>query len=858
MNTHPPMPLSPAEESPNFLDQTLRNALGAFLKALSLAVPAITAGVFAREGFTPLVLVAGALSVVVWVSLAMVLRGLVMAAAHVVIFAVLLASVGGVVADGSVRSAALLVMIAGVVAAGSFLPRRSMVLAAGFSLLALAGLNAAEMLGLMRTPNLKAGWVVWLTQSVVLGSVLVAVVHGRQRTLDAITGLQTALERARRVEADLRASQSRFRGLFQRNPAATLVQRLSNREVIDANGAFERTFGYRRDELIGQALPNLWATPTERQVFRDRLLRDGHVHAQRTRGLRLDGSTFDALVYSELVSEAQERFIITMVLDVSAEAASRKALEASEERFSKAFNFSPLGMTITRLSDGRFMEVNPANERVLGYTQADFMGQTTVGAGVWLNEADRLAFVSGLRENGRLEGYETRMRTKSGEVVPVRIWSEIIEIGGEPCALSFTLNVAEEKRREALLLNVAEGVAGDTGEAFFRSLVRNLGQTIGADGVMVGEVDETGGQHQLHTLALLWDGTPQQGGSYPLAGTLCDQALRQPQMLLMESPLPGQLPLVPPFREVGIRAFLGLPLRDGDGSIAGLITAVWRDAPHLEEDLQALLTIFASRCEAELVRLRRDREIRKLQDTLEQRVVQRTEQLEYLNRELDSFAYTVSHDLKSPLRSIDGFTHLLHEQMAGRLSEDDDMLFERIEASVQRMNSLITDLLALARVSQGSLERTEVDISAMAEDVIRQERHRDPARAVQVRIETGLRANCDIRLARIVLENLLGNAWKYTRHKADATIEFGALKRPPGQASCFYVRDNGAGFDMARIDRLFKPFNRLHGAREFEGSGVGLATVRRIIERHGGHIRGEGMVGQGSVFEFSFGHAPAN
>lgn len=850
MNPQPPERPAPAEASAGFLDQTLSNALGAFLKALSVAVPVVAAGVVQRDGITPITGVAVGLSVAVWIGLALFLHHRVMAAAHVVIYSVLAASVGGVIADGTVRSAALLVMIAGVVAAGSFLPRRSMFVAAGFSLLALAGLNAAENLGWLPVPHLKSGWVVWLTQTVVLASVLVAVVHGRQRTLDAITNLQAALERARKVEADLRASQDRFRGLFQSNPAATLVQRLRSREVIDANGAFERAFGYPREQLVGREPPNFWADPDERLVFRDRLVNDGHVHALRTRGLRASGECFDALVYADLVSEGRERFIITMVLDVSTETASRRALEASEERFSKAFNFSPLGMTITRLSDGRFVEVNPANERVLGYSQADFQGKTATEAGVWTSEADRQAFVQGLQNEGRLEAFETRMRTKSGDVVPVRIWAEIIEIGGEPCALSFTLNVAEEKRREALLLNVAEGVAGETGEAFFRSLVRQLAQTIGADGVMVGEVDE---QQRLHTLALLWNNTLQAGSTHDLQGTLCEQTLRQPEMLLMESPSTQQMPLVPPFRDVGVRAFLGLPLRDRDGSTAGLLTAVWRNPPHLREDMQALLTIFASRCEAELVRLRRDREIRKLHDTLEQRVVQRTEQLEYLNRELDSFAYTVSHDLKSPLRSIDGFTHLLHEQMAGRLSEDDEMLFERVEASVQRMNSLITDLLALARVSQGSLQRMDVDISALADDVIRQERHRDPARAVQVRIEPGLKAHCDVRMAQIVLENLLGNAWKYTRDQAAPCIELGALKRPPGQAPVFYVRDNGAGFDMARADRLFKPFNRLHGAREFEGSGVGLATVRRIIERHGGHIRGEGVVGKGSVFEFSFG-----
>ncbi len=834
----------------SFLHDMQRSALGALLVMLSFAAPAITLGIFLREGVSGLMVVAALLAMMVWVSLFQLRRGRTRLAAHLTILAVLSASVLGVIAHGSVRSGSVLVMVGGVVAAGSFLPRRSMIAAAVLSILALAALNVAESLGLLRPPNLQPGWALWITQSVVLIAVAVNVLHGRQRTREAFISQEQALTRAAQVEGELRASEGLFMALFRNNPVACLVQSIDRGVIVDCNQAFCTLSGYTRDELIGHGLPPMWVDPAERLAFRNRVDTLGRVQGLVAKGQRRDGSAFDTQVHAEVVQHGDERLLLTMVLDVSAETASRVALEKSRERFSKTFNFSPLGMTITRMSDGRFIEVNPANERVLGYTLADFAGKTASEAGVWLSDADRHHYVHTLQRDGRLVGYETRMRAKSGDVVDVRIWAEIIDIEGEDCALSFTLNVAAEKQREAMLLSVAEGVSGETGEAFFRSLAEQLAKVIGADGVMIGELDA---QRRLNTLSLLWDGEQQPNHTCDISFTLCDQALAQPEMLLFENPAPGPMLLKSPFNEVALSAFVGLPLRDADGSPVGLLSAVWRERPQLQADFQALLTIFSSRCNAELLRLRRDREILQLQSTLEQRVHERTEQLEYLNRELDSFAYTVSHDLKSPLRSIDGFSHLLREQMDERMNGDDRDLFNRIDASVQRMSSLITDLLSLARVSQGSLQRMDVNLSELAEDVIRQERHRDPARAVQVKIAPGLTANCDARMAQIVLENLLGNAWKYTRHQADATIEFGPALRPPGQPAVFFVRDNGAGFDMARAERLFKPFNRLHAASEFEGSGVGLATVRRILERHGGHIRGEGEVGKGSVFEFSFG-----
>lgn len=269
--------------------------------------------------------------------------------------------------------------------------------------------------------------------------------------------------------------------------------------------------------------------------------------------------------------------------------------------------------------------------------------------------------------------------------------------------------------------------------------------------------------------------------------------------------------------------------------------------------MKALVAIFASRASAELIRLHRDREIKTLNESLEIRVRERTAELRKLNEELDSFAYSVSHDLKSPLRSIDGFTRLLSEQLEGRLQPDETAMFDRILAATQRMSSLIADLLALARISQGAMNREPTSLSEIAEQVMRAEQLKQPDRILDWRIEPGLMCHCDPHLMRIAIENLLGNAIKYTRHQQHPKIEIGRVPDNGPAPQQFFVRDNGVGFDMAYAAKLFKPFQRLHTASEFEGTGIGLATVRRIVERHGGSIRAESTPGQGATFFVSLG-----
>ncbi|NUN51384.1 MAG: hypothetical protein HUU06_01175 [Planctomycetaceae bacterium] len=227
------------------------------------------------------------------------------------------------------------------------------------------------------------------------------------------------------------------------------------------------------------------------------------------------------------------------------------------------------------------------------------------------------------------------------------------------------------------------------------------------------------------------------------------------------------------------------------------------------------------------------------------------EAAEAAGRELESFSYSVSHDLRAPLRGIDGFSQALLEDHADRLDDRGRDHLQRVRAAAQRMGQLIDDLLDLSRVGRAELARERVDITALARAVAADLARGAPGRSIEWIIEDGLEAEGDPRLLRLVLENLLGNAVKYSGLKPSARIGFGAEGAGPGRV--FTVRDEGAGFDMAHAGRLFEPFQRLHHGREFPGTGVGLATVRRVVTRHGGRVWAEGRPGEGAAFHFTLG-----
>jgi PAS domain S-box-containing protein len=249
-------------------------------------------------------------------------------------------------------------------------------------------------------------------------------------------------------------------------------------------------------------------------------------------------------------------------------------------------------------------------------------------------------------------------------------------------------------------------------------------------------------------------------------------------------------------------------------------------------------------------RKRAEEEVQLLNAELERRVWERTAELEASTHELDAFAYSVSHDLRAPLRSVDGFSQILLEDYAGRIDENGRDYLSRMRVATQRMGRLIDDLLKLSRTTRSELRREQVDLSEMARTVTAELRGHEPDREVTVVIEDGMTAPGDRVLLDSVLQNLLSNAWKFTSKTPNARIEVQSGSRADGQLT-FQVRDNGAGFDMRYASKLFGAFERLHTSAEFEGTGIGLATVQRIVRRHGGDVRAEGEPGKGATFTFT-------
>lgn len=316
-----------------------------------------------------------------------------------------------------------------------------------------------------------------------------------------------------------------------------------------------------------------------------------------------------------------------------------------------------------------------------------------------------------------------------------------------------------------------------------------------------------------------------------------------------------------------VRANLAVPLLQGD-HLWGLlcihqcraqrqwqateIEFVNQIANHLGVALQHAELLAKLRAEI-IDRQQAEQRAQELNQGLEQAVTE----LKSVNKELETFSYSVSHDLRAPLRSIDGFSQALLEDCHEQLDETGHDYLRRIRAATQRMGQLIDDLLTLSRVIRSDMRREPVDLSRLASQICTDLQQADPERQVEFIIQPGMVDRGDSRLLQAILENLLSNAWKFTAKKPQARIEFGILAEKTATEDkgsphpTYFVRDDGVGFDLAYVDKLFSPFQRLHSINEFPGNGIGLATVQRIVHRHGGRVWAEGSIGQGATFYFT-------
>jgi light-regulated signal transduction histidine kinase (bacteriophytochrome) len=281
------------------------------------------------------------------------------------------------------------------------------------------------------------------------------------------------------------------------------------------------------------------------------------------------------------------------------------------------------------------------------------------------------------------------------------------------------------------------------------------------------------------------------------------------------------------------------------------------DRHHIPEDLLVIeiAQLFADRAVAELERIESESELILHREHLEDLVAYRTDELHRANQELESFSYSVSHDLRAPLRAIDGFTESLSEDYANQLDDTARDYIKRVRKNVHRMTQLIDDLLILSRVTRKEIEASRIDLSALCHETVEQLRSEQPERDVRIEIEDGISAWGDPGLIRVVMANLLSNAWKYTSKTDIPEIRFSCTSE--NGTTVYEVHDNGVGFDMKYAGKLFEVFQRLHGKDDFEGTGVGLATVKRAINRHNGSIWTRGEPGKGASFFFTLPEEPA-
>jgi signal transduction histidine kinase len=339
-------------------------------------------------------------------------------------------------------------------------------------------------------------------------------------------------------------------------------------------------------------------------------------------------------------------------------------------------------------------------------------------------------------------------------------------------------------------------------------------------------------------IAPLW-----KGKRFPMSACVSGWVMRNRRAAVIPDIYADERVPADAYRPTFVKSMAMAPIRTE--SPLGAIGNYWATATTPTPEQVAVLQALADTTSVAMENVR-------LYGELEQRVKDRTRELEAANRELEAFSYSVSHDLRAPLRAIRGFTARVREEHGVQIGGDGVALLDRVAAAGERMGLLIDSLLMLSRLSRQPLKRERLDLTEMAWGIVGALRSEAPAREVRVEIATGLGAHADAGLVRVAMENLLSNAWKYTAKTGEGRIEVGAI-RAEGAPEVYFVRDNGAGFDMEEAGHLFAPFQRLHPVDEFPGSGVGLATVLRVVHRHGGRIWAEAARGRGATFYFTLG-----
>jgi PAS domain S-box-containing protein len=544
---------------------------------------------------------------------------------------------------------------------------------------------------------------------------------------------------------------------------------------------------------------------------------------------------------------------VTGVLAIGRDITERKraeaALAASEQQFRSLAENSPDNV-IRYDRQCRARYYNPKMLQTLGVDPEPILGMTPVelGAGGLESDTEYEGHIRQVLESGESSDMELSLQHPGGGISNHLICfsPERDAEGGITGVLAIGRDVTERKRVEDALLFVAQRGWLTGAENFFDALAQFLGEKLDMDYVLIDRIDEN--PEMAETVALYAKGAITPNMRYALKGTPCENVMGRTlcvyphgiqQLFPEDTLLPG----------MGAESYIGIPLWDSTGRPIGLIAVMGNKPLPDDAPVTQLLQLVATRAAAELERKRAEEEIRKLNQELEQRVRERTAQLEAANKELEAFSYSVSHDLRTPLRAIDGFSHILLDDYTDKLDDEGKRLLNMVHDNTNRMGQLIDDILKFSRTGRMEINFSEIDMEQMAREVFEELKASVADSKVQLDIEQIPPARGDRAMMRQVFVNLLSNAIKFSRNNATPKIHVGATVKD--NETIYYMKDNGAGFDMQFAGKLFGVFQRLHSAKEFEGTGIGLAIVKRIITRHGGRVWAEGKVNEGATIYFS-------
>jgi PAS domain S-box-containing protein len=629
-----------------------------------------------------------------------------------------------------------------------------------------------------------------------------------------IVGTIVDITERKRAEESLRRSQERLAGIID-SAMDAIVSVDENQHIVLFNSAAEKMFLYPSEEALGQPLDR-FIPERFRAAHKEHVRNFGSTHVtKRTMGalgslfgLRANGQEFPIEASISQVDSAEGKIFTVILRDVT----QRQEAEQALKEQGQVLDLAPV--FISDPVDDRLLIWNTGSQKLYGWTEQEALGKRAFDLlqTQFPQPLERLQ--AELFSRGHWEGELIHTRRDGEQIVVASHWVLHRDDQGKPKAiLKVNNDITNLRRAEVKLMRLATAVeqSGDSivitdTEGNIQYVNPAFEQTTGysSDEVMgMNPRFLKGGKASREYYQNLWQTI---GSGSQWTGHFTN---RKKDGTLFEE-------------EATIS-----PVRDSAGNVFSYV-AVKRDVTE---------------------RMRAEQQIRQLNEELEQRVADRTAQLQAANNELEAFSYSVSHDLRAPLRHINGFSQALLEDYDDALDETGKSYLQEVRGASQEMAQLIDDVLQLARITRSEMREEPVDLSELADSIIKDLKKQEPNRNVTIDIKEGLTARGDRRLLKIMLSNLIGNAWKFTARQADATISFGRIQKDDDLV--YFVRDNGAGFNMTYVDKLFGAFQRLHTADEFEGTGIGLATVQRIVRRHRGNVWAEGIVDGGATFYFT-------